>query len=119
MDFLILLAVLALLAGPILAIIALVSVRRLDSGASQAQLAELTARIFELEEQIKRLGAATPLRPTGELKPGASPQPRVPGGEVPLAPTLTGAGIPAAGPPPPPAAAPAVPSSREPILRIP
>ena len=72
MDFLILLAVLALLAGPVLAIIALVSVRRLDTGANQAQVSQLTARVYELEQQLKRL-AVQPTQRAEEL-PAAFPK---------------------------------------------
>lgn len=54
---LILLAVIALLAGPILAIIALVAVRRLGTAASQSHLQELTNRVYQLERQVARLAA--------------------------------------------------------------
>jgi len=71
MDALIVLAVLALLAGPILAIVALVAVRRLSATPSLPLLRELTTRVYQLERQVARLIAAEskaePLSP--EAKP--------------------------------------------------
>lgn len=55
---LILLAVIALLAGPVLAIVALVSVRRIQGNPSQSRLQELTARLYGLEQEVKRLSTA-------------------------------------------------------------
>src|SRR5215467_248624 len=93
---LILLAVLALLAGPILAIVALVSVRRLSAAPNLSLLQELTTRVYQLERQVAQLrethgppgkeqappGETKPLRipiaPTGE----PSPPPPLPAGHV-------------------------------------
>ena len=58
MDLPIVLAALALLAGPVLAIIALVLVGRLRSSTSQTQLQELTTRIYRLERQVEQMAAA-------------------------------------------------------------
>jgi uncharacterized membrane protein len=71
---LILLAVIALLAGPVLAILALVSVRRIQTDSSQSRLQELTTRVYELEQQVKRLAPALAraerrLGPTAESAP--------------------------------------------------
>jgi len=70
MDALIVLAVLALLAGPILAIVALVAVRRVSATPSLPLLRELTTRIYQLERQVARLTAAEskaePLSPEGK-----------------------------------------------------
>ena len=73
MDFLIALAALALLAGPLLAIIALLAVRRLDPAFAQSRLQDLTARVEELEQQVKRLG---PARERAEEKPAQTVPPR-------------------------------------------
>ena len=99
-EFLILLAVIALLAGPVLAIVALVLVRRIQIDTPQSRLQELTARVYELEKQVKQLASAVmradltspvpepaPLRE--EMAPGRPPQP--------------GPVTPAASPAPPPA----------------
>jgi uncharacterized membrane protein len=52
MERLIVLAVLALLAGPVLAILALVAVRRVEGQLGQSSLAQLTARLYALEQKI-------------------------------------------------------------------
>lgn len=83
-EFLILLAVTALLAGPVLAIVALVSVRRIQTDPSQSRLQELTARLYELEQRVKRLDsplARVDQRPASESVPpreetGPTPPPR-------------------------------------------
>jgi uncharacterized membrane protein len=71
MDALIVLAVLALLAGPILAIVALVSLRRLSATPSLPLLQELTTRVYHLERQVARLtaGESTAEPPSPEPKP--------------------------------------------------
>ena len=74
MDFLIPLAVLALLAGPILAIIALVSIRRVSTSTSESQISQLTARIYELEEQVKRLAVQGQAGPKTDERPAAMPR---------------------------------------------
>jgi len=58
MGSLILLAVIALLAGPILGIMALVAVRRLDADSSSARLQDLTSRLYALEQQVRRFTTA-------------------------------------------------------------
>jgi uncharacterized membrane protein len=67
MDSLIVLAVLALLAGPILAIVALVLVRRLSTAWSLPLLGELTARVYQLERQVERLTATQERRASTEI----------------------------------------------------
>jgi uncharacterized membrane protein len=71
MDALIVLAVLALLAGPILAIVALVAVRRLSATPSLPLLSDLTTRVYQLERQVARLTAAESKAepPSPEAKP--------------------------------------------------
>src|SRR5262249_221120 len=71
MDALIVLAVLALLAGPILAIVALFAVRRLSATPSLPLLQELTTRVYQLERQVARLTAAESKAepPSPETKP--------------------------------------------------
>jgi len=71
MDALIVLAVLALLAGPILAIVALVAVRRLSATPSLPLLRELTTRVYQLERQVAGLTAAESKAepPSPEAKP--------------------------------------------------
>src|SRR5215470_19973684 len=71
MDALIVLAVLALLAGPTLAIVALVAVRRLSATPSLPLLRELTTRVYQLERQVARLAAAE--SKTEPLSPEAKP----------------------------------------------
>jgi uncharacterized membrane protein len=61
MEGLIILAIVAVLAGPILAIIALVAVRRLEAESSSQLLPHLTSRIFALEQRLSDLEKA--LRP--------------------------------------------------------
>ncbi len=51
----IILAVLVVLAGPVLAIMALVAVRRLDSESSNRLIPQLTSRIFALEQRLSEL----------------------------------------------------------------
>ncbi|HKF25005.1 MAG TPA: DUF2339 domain-containing protein, partial [Candidatus Acidoferrum sp.] len=93
MDFLIVLAALALLAGPLLAIIALLAVRRLDPAFAQSRLQDLTARVEELEQQVKRLRAA---RERAEEKPTPTVPPR----------EETAPAVARPAPPPPPAVVP-------------
>jgi len=103
MDALIVLAVLALLAGPILAIVALVAVRRLSATPSLPLLRELTTRVYQLERQVAQLTAAE-----SKAEP-PSPEAKPLGVEIPWS-----ADWPA---PPPPAPRPAV--SVTPLERIP
>ena len=69
MDWLIVLAVLALLAGPILAVVALVSVRRLSTASNLPLLQELTARVYQLERHVARLSATQEQRASTETPP--------------------------------------------------
>jgi uncharacterized membrane protein len=93
---LILLAIIALLAGPVLAIVALVSVRRIQTDQSQSRLQELTARVYELEQLVKRLGSATG-RADQKPAPESAPPREETAAALPSQP-----GPPAASPAPPP-----------------
>jgi uncharacterized membrane protein len=93
MDALIALAVLAVLAGPVLAILALVSVRRLDANLSLSRFEELTARFLALERQVRELESRLPARPPAPPEPVSRPSAAPP---PPVAPA----------PPPPPEAKP-------------
>ena len=62
MDSLIIVAILAVLAGPILGVIALVAVRRLESESRHGLIPQLTARIFALERKIAELQQAVSAR---------------------------------------------------------
>jgi uncharacterized membrane protein len=98
MDFLIVLAVMALLAGPVLAVIALVAVRRLEADPARTRIQELTARIYDLEQRLKRL--ATQEARTGGQEPAAEPTPlRI---ELPIAPSEAPPVQPITGTTPPP-----------------
>src|SRR5258708_4236121 len=60
MEFLVLIAIALFLAGPVLAIMALAAVRRLErESPSLAQMPQLTSRIYVLEKRILALEAAT------------------------------------------------------------
>jgi uncharacterized membrane protein len=102
MEALIALAVLAVLAGPVLAILALVGVRRLDGLLLVSRFQELTARLFALETQVRELENRLPARAP------APPEPVPLLSEAPPPPV-------AAAPPPPPAEArpPSLPPVRE------
>jgi len=96
---LILLAVIALLAGPILAIMALLAVRRLEADPTSVRLQELTSRVYALEQQLKRLATQAP--PAAWQEPAAQPTPlRL---ELPAASSADRPVTPAAGAVPPPA----------------
>src|SRR5260221_482745 len=112
------LALVLFLGGPILAIMALVAVRRLERESSNLSLQQVTARIFALEQRLKTLeGAVTETRtasptpvvaPTPPvsatepphpelpekiqihipLEPGAPPPPQIPPAPLPSAPAL-------------------------------
>ena len=74
------LAVIALLACPVLAIIALVSVRRLERDLTSAlgrdsRLQELTSRVYALEQQLKDLGS--PAAALRAQRTPASPSPEI------------------------------------------
>src|SRR5882724_10984809 len=55
MEGLVILAVLAVLAGSVLAIMALVAVRRLEGESSNHLIPQLTSRIFSLEQRLSEL----------------------------------------------------------------
>ena len=55
MEGLVILAILVVLAGPVLAIMALVAVRRLDGESSNHLIPQLTSRIFALEQRLSEL----------------------------------------------------------------
>ncbi|HET8964733.1 MAG TPA: DUF2339 domain-containing protein, partial [Candidatus Acidoferrum sp.] len=76
MDSLIVLAVLALLAGPVLAVIALVAVRRLAAGSDSIRVQELTSRIYALEQQVARLARLA--SPVPAEKAVSAPKPEAP-----------------------------------------
>jgi len=76
MDALILLAAIALLAGPILAIMALVAVRRLDADSSSARLQDLTSRLYALEQQVGRLASSVSSQPASHEVRATAEQPR-------------------------------------------
>src|SRR6201988_2738766 len=104
MDNLIVLAVIALLACPVLAIIALISVRRLERDLAwtsnrDSRLQELTSRVYALEQQLKDL-ASRPATPPGAAPPPPSLQTEVLRLEVPGEPV---APAPEQATPPPPA----------------
>src|SRR4029077_16615754 len=58
MEGLVILAILAVLAGPVLAIMALVAVRRLEGESSNHLIPQLTSRIFALEQGLSELEKA-------------------------------------------------------------
>ena len=116
MEALIALVVIAVLAGPILAIIALVSVRRLEGNNlafGTSQLRDLTTRVFALERQLRELTGVPPAPGTPAVpEPAARPEtplraeiptplPPQPFPEQPIPPSS------ASSPPPPITAAPA------------
>ncbi|HSC45078.1 MAG TPA: DUF2339 domain-containing protein [Candidatus Acidoferrum sp.] len=122
MEALIALVVIAVLAGPILAIIALVSVRRLEGNNlafGTSQLRDLTTRVFALERQLRELTGVPPAPGTPAVpEPAARPKtplraeipaalPPQPFPEQPIPPSS------ASSPPPPITAAPA----SHPVLR--
>jgi len=115
MEALIALVVIAVLAGPILAIVALVGVRRLQGSPNPGapQMHDLTSRVFALERQIRELAPA-PRTADGITQPEpvqtSSPPIRVeiPPPEEPHPPIIPAQVSPAA---PPPPQSPAVPSS--------
>ena len=55
MDVLIVAAAIALLAGPVLALIALISIRQLESKVGASRVQELTGRVYALEQLVKQL----------------------------------------------------------------
>ena len=81
MGFLVLIAIALFLAGPVLAIMALAAVRRLERDSpSLAQIPQLTSRIYVLEKRILALEAATRQAASAQgsaedVKQAAVPQP--------------------------------------------
>src|SRR5438309_5829354 len=66
MEGLVILALVAVLAGPVLAIMALVAVRRLDGEPSNHLIPQLTSRIFALEQRLSELEKALRRTSTSE-----------------------------------------------------
>src|SRR5437016_5454840 len=104
MEGLVILAILVVLAGPVLAIMALVAVRRLDGESSNHLIPQLTSRIFVLEQRLseleKTLRQASPSETsarTVEAPTHVSPEPRIPPPprEAPLAPVTSSGAAPA------------------------
>ena len=119
MENLIVLAVIALLACPVLAIIALLSVRRLErdlasTSRRDSRLQELTSRVYALEQQLKDVQsrplsppATEPAAPTPgphalRLEVAAEPVPPVPTGAPPPPPSFSGSTTPSVTPSPHP-----------------
>jgi uncharacterized membrane protein len=104
MGSLILLAVIALLAGPILAIMALVAVRRLDADSSSARLQDLTSRLYALEQQVRRFASTSPSASPEFRVTAEPPQPSEPTTRIELPPSTAeqAAGVPIAAALPPP-----------------
>jgi uncharacterized membrane protein len=80
MEGLVILAIVVVLAGPVLAIMALVAVRRLDGESSNHLIPQLTSRIFVLEQRLseleKTLRPASPLETSARtVEPPAHPAP--------------------------------------------
>src|SRR5258708_39703253 len=81
MGFLVLIAIALFLAGPVLAIMALAAVRRLERDSpSLAQIPQLTSRIYVVAKRILALEAATRQAALAQgsaedVKPAAAPQP--------------------------------------------
>src|ERR1700719_2717156 len=76
MGFLVLIAIALFLAGPVLAIMALAAVRRLErESPSLAQIPQLTSRIYVLEKRISALEAASSKGRPEDVKPTAAVSP--------------------------------------------
>jgi len=80
MDVLLVVAGIALLAGPVLALVALISVRQLESRTGTSRIQELTSRVYALEQLVKQL-ASREVRPSRET---AAARQEVPQAEPPL-----------------------------------
>jgi uncharacterized membrane protein len=95
MGGLIILAVVAVLAGPVLGIMALVAIRRLESESRNSLLPQLTLRIFALEKKLAELEKATSQRaapgPTSETadQSVASARPPTPEEQLPAGARVT------------------------------
>lgn len=78
MEGLVILAIVAVLAGPVLAIMALVAVRRLDGESANHLIPQLISRIFALEQRLaeleKTLRPASPSARTVEAPTHPSPE---------------------------------------------
>ena len=68
MECLVIVVIVAVLAGPILGIMALIAVRRLDSQSQNQLLAQLTSRIFLLEKTVSELEKAVRQESPAERK---------------------------------------------------
>src|SRR5206468_3856227 len=79
MEGLVILAIVVVLAGPVLAIMALVAVRRLDGESSNHLIPQLTSRIFALEQRLskfeKTLQQASPSESARTAEVPAPPSP--------------------------------------------
>jgi uncharacterized membrane protein len=107
MEPLIALAVLALLAGPVLGILALVAVRRVEGELGPSSLQQLTSRLFALEQRVKALENSAA---EAAIREGLQPPSREPSAVL-TQPELRAPTPPppdATAPPPPPAPVPAV-----------
>jgi uncharacterized membrane protein len=101
MEFLVVLLVLLLIATPILAIVAIVRVQRLNGQLQSARLQDLIARLYSLEQQLTAIERAFPsgATPTAPVPP--SPQAEPPRATPALAPPLvTSPKVPTAPPAP-------------------
>jgi uncharacterized membrane protein len=112
MDNLFVLAAIALLACPVLAIIALVSVRRLERDLASTpgqdpRLQELTSRVYALEQQLKDM-SWRPVAPS-DAEPAIASTTEILRVEVPAEPMVPSLET-TASPPPPMAAGQAIPS---------
>jgi uncharacterized membrane protein len=77
MESLVIVAVVAVLAGPILGIMALVAVRRLEGESQTGLVALLTSRVFALEQKIAALQQPQPRTPEGPSGESLADQIRV------------------------------------------
>ena len=95
MGGLIIVAIVAVLAGPVLGILALVAVRRLESASQNHLLPQLTSRIFALEKKVAELEQVASLGPVVGAQPETLDHTAV------TRPPLSGSDQPAAGAPGP------------------
>src|SRR5258705_10510616 len=90
MGGLIILAIVAVLAGPVLGILALVAVRRLENASQNHLLPQITSRIFALEKTVVELervairGPAVRAEPDNGDQAGESLPATTPSAEAPV-----------------------------------
>ena len=77
MESLVIVAVVVVLAGPVLGIMALVAVRRLEGESQTGLVALLTSRIFALEQKIAELQQPQPRTPEAPSAESLADQIRV------------------------------------------